>query len=237
MAKHRINAVSKSNIARAALGVTVIASALGANAMTANADTATGVAAATAAKHPATAIAAHKAGAADNDRTETKINVTASQVLAMAKAQVGTSENSYGGGTKFQQWYAGSQRAGETVARDGGSRSAYLNAAWCSMFVSWVGEQTGARPQVGWDAYTVAHAKWFAANDRFGTVAKPGAVVFFAWDGGKSLSDIQHVGFVVKDNQNGTISTIEGNTGNGKVEERVRPKSQVVGYGYPQYAG
>ncbi|WP_240777869.1 hypothetical protein [Nonomuraea basaltis] len=34
----------------------------------------------------------------------------------------------------------------------------------------------------------------------------------------------------------GTISTIEGNTGNGKVEERVRPKSQVVGYGYPEYA-
>ncbi|UBU17285.1 CHAP domain-containing protein [Nonomuraea gerenzanensis] len=234
MAKHRFNAVSKTNIARAALGATVIASALGVNAMTANADTATGVAAATAAKHPATAIAAHKAGA--DDRTETKINVTADQVLAMAKAQVGTSENAAGGGTKFQQWYAASQRAGETVARDGGNRAAYLNAAWCSMFVSWVGEQTGARPQVGWDAYTVAHAKWFAANDRFGTVAKPGAVVFFAWDGGKSLSDIQHVGFVVKDNQNGTISTIEGNTGNGKVEERIRPKSQVVGYGYPQYA-
>ncbi|MGW3342292.1 CHAP domain-containing protein [Nonomuraea rubra] len=235
MAKHRITAVSKSNIARAALGATVIASALGANAMTANADTATGVAAATAARHPDTAIAAHKAGAAD-DRTETKINVTADQVLAMARAQVGTSENASGGGTKFQQWYAASQRAGETVARDGGNRAAYLNAAWCSMFVSWVGEQTGARPQVGWDAYTVAHAKWFAANDRWGTVAKPGAVVFFAWDGGKSLSDIQHVGFVVKDNQNGTISTIEGNTGNGKVEERIRPKSQVVGYGYPQYA-
>ncbi|AQZ64489.1 unnamed protein product [[Actinomadura] parvosata subsp. kistnae] len=236
MAKYRINAVSKTNIARAALGATVLASALGVNAMTANADTATGVAAATAAKHPATALAAHKAGSAD-DRAETKINVTADQVLAMARAQVGTSENAAGGGTKFQQWYANSQRAAETVARDGGSRTAYLNAAWCSMFVSWVGEQTGARPQVGWDAYTVAHAKWFAANHRWGTVAKPGAVVFFSWSGGKSLSDIQHVGFVVKDNQNGTISTIEGNTGNGKVEERIRPKSQVVGYGYPQYAG
>ncbi|MEV4168309.1 CHAP domain-containing protein [Nonomuraea sp. NPDC049709] len=232
MAKHRISAASKTTIARAVLGATVIASALGANAVAANADTATGVAAATAARHPDTAIAAHKAG----DRVEeTKVNVTADQVLALARAQVGTSENSYGGGTKYQQWYAASKRAAETVARDGGNRAAYLNAAWCSMFVSWVGEQTGARPQVGWDAYTVAHAKWFAANHRFGTVAKPGAVVFFSWDGGKSLSDIQHVGFVVKDNQNGTISTIEGNTGNGRVEERIRPKSQVVGYGYPQY--
>ncbi|GGL57352.1 hypothetical protein [Planomonospora parontospora] len=34
----------------------------------------------------------------------------------------------------------------------------------------------------------------------------------------------------------GTITTIEGNTGNGKVEQRIRPKNEVVGYGYPQYA-
>ncbi|MEV0612679.1 CHAP domain-containing protein [Nonomuraea sp. NPDC050404] len=233
MAKHRITAAKKS-IARAALGATVLASGLGVSAGAAQADTATGVAAATAARHPVTAVAAHKAGT--DDRTETKISATAEQVLALAKSQVGTSENASGGGTKYQDWYAASQRAGETVARDGGNRNAYLNAAWCSMFVSWVGEQTGARPQVGWDAYTVSHAKWFAANDRWGTEARPGAVVFFSWGGGKSLSDIQHVGFVVKDNKNGTISTVEGNTGNGKVEERIRPKSQVVGYGYPEYA-
>ncbi|MFC4120273.1 CHAP domain-containing protein [Nonomuraea zeae] len=235
MAKHRFTAAPKI-IARAVLGATIAASALGAHTLTANADTATGAAAATAARHPNAALAAHKAGAKSDRVEETKVNVTADQVLAFAKAQVGTSENAAGGGTKFQQWYAGSQRAAETIARDGGSRAAYLNAAWCSMFVSWVGEQTGARPQVGWDAYTVAHAKWFKANHRFGTLAKPGAVVFFSWSGSKSISDINHVGFVVKDNQDGTISTIEGNTGNGKVEERVRPKSQVVGYGYPQYA-
>ncbi|MGW4793864.1 CHAP domain-containing protein [Nonomuraea sp. NPDC004297] len=235
MAKHRITDVAKSSITRAVLGATVIATALGTGAVTANADTATGVAAATAAKHPNTAIAAHKAGAMD-ERAETTANVTADQVLTLAKAQVGISENAAGGGTKFQQWYADSPRASETVARDGGNRAAYLNAAWCSMFVSWVGEHSGARPQIGWDAYTVTHAKWFAANGRWGTAAKPGSVVFFAWDGGKKLNDIQHVGFVVKDNQDGTISTVEGNTGNGKVEERVRPKSQVVGYGYPSYA-
>jgi hypothetical protein len=34
----------------------------------------------------------------------------------------------------------------------------------------------------------------------------------------------------------GTITTVEGNTGNGKVEQRIRPTSQVVGYGYPQYS-
>ncbi|NUP21090.1 MAG: CHAP domain-containing protein [Streptomyces sp.] len=217
MAKH---AMMTSNIAKLALGATIAATALGATAAV-SAETA----------HRTNAKAASQEAAAKG-----RVNVTAAQVLATARAQVGTSENAQGGGTKFQQWYAASQRAGETVARDGGSRQDYLNAAWCSMFVSWVGEQTGARPQVGWDAYTVAHAKWFAANDRWGTEAKPGAVVFFSWKGGKSLSDIQHVGFVVKDNGDGTISTIEGNTGNGKVEERVRPTSQVVGYGYPSYA-
>ncbi|GAA3688345.1 hypothetical protein GCM10022224_062130 [Nonomuraea antimicrobica] len=236
MAKHRITDTSKSPLVRALVstfvGATVIATALGSHAVTASADSAIGVATATGARHPDAAVAAHKDGA----ESENKVNVTAEQVLALAKSQIGTSENVYGGGTKYQQWYADSQRAAETIARDGGNRTAYLNAAWCAMFVSWVGDQTGARRQIGWDAYTVTHAKWFAANNRFGTVPKPGAVVFFSWGGSKALNDIQHVGFVLKDNQDGTISTVEGNTGNGKVEERVRPKSQVVGYGYPDYA-
>ncbi|MER7618955.1 CHAP domain-containing protein, partial [Nonomuraea wenchangensis] len=185
---------------------------------------------------PAAAGAAATTAQQDVSNRDARVNVSAGQVLDVARAQVGTTENAAGGGTKFQQWYADSARAGETVQRDGGNRNAYLNAPWCSMFVSWVGEQSGARSQIGWDAYTVTHAKWFAANDRWGTEAKPGAVVFFSWSGSKSLSAIDHVGFVVKDNGDGTISTIEGNTGNGKVEERVRPTSQVVGYGYPNYA-
>ncbi|MEU8322153.1 CHAP domain-containing protein [Nonomuraea sp. NPDC048881] len=230
MATHRPIRAPKITYAHAALGAAILASAIGAHATAAAADSAGPAAAAGhSAVAPQTAAQTRKA-------EETQVNVTAQQVLAMAKAQVGTSENAYGGGTKFQKWYADSQRAAETIARDGGTRAMYLNAPWCSIFVSWVGEHTGARPQVGWDAWTVAHAKWFAANDRWGAEARPGAVVFFSWGGSKSLDAIQHVGFVVKDNQDGTISTIEGNTGNGKVEERVRPKSQVVGYGYPQYA-
>ncbi|MEU6797402.1 CHAP domain-containing protein [Nonomuraea wenchangensis] len=202
-----------------------------------------GVAAGTAAHADADvrppARAAHVAQAGANgeagERTQA-VKVTAAQVLATARAQIGTTENAAGGGTKFQDWYATSQRGAETAARDGGSITSYKNAPWCSMFVSWVGEHTGARSQIGWDAYTVTHAKWFEANDRWGTEAKPGAVVFFSWSGSKSLSAINHVGFVVKDNGDGTISTIEGNTGNGKVEQRTRPTSQVVGYGYPTYA-
>ncbi|MER6507362.1 CHAP domain-containing protein [Nonomuraea sp. NPDC001636] len=237
MAKHRLHRAYKLDLAKIALGTTAVAGVLGTHAAV-NADT-------TATAHTATQTAKVAGVAAQprvaqnsaaDESAKGKVNVTAAQVLATARAQVGTSEDANGGGTKFQKWYADSQRAAETAARDGGNRAMYLNAPWCSMFVSWVGEQTGARPQVGWDAYTVTHAKWFAANNRWGTEAKPGAVVFFSWSGSKSLSDIQHVGFVVKDNGDGTISTIEGNTGNGKVEQRVRPTSQVVGYGYPSYA-
>ncbi len=230
MAKRPFTAARKLKITYAVLGTAVAAAALGPQA--AHAETAT--------QHGSTVSSnTNNPGDRAAQRTraeENKIQVTADQVLSVARSQLGVTENSAGGGTPYQRWYADSQRAAETIARDGGTPAGYLNAPWCAMFVSWVGEKTGARPQIGWDAWTVAHAKWFKDNNRFGTLAKPGSVVFFAWNGSKSLDSINHVGFVVKDNQNGTISTIEGNTGNGKVEERVRPKSQVVGYGYPEYA-
>ncbi|GAA0371303.1 hypothetical protein GCM10009530_21850 [Microbispora corallina] len=156
-------------------------------------------------------------------------------VIKLASSQVGISENAYGGGTKFQQWYMSTPRARQTLARDGGKLSAYLNAPWCDMFVSWVGQKLGITPVMGWDSYTVEHARWFSQHGRWGNVPKPGAVVFFAWNGSKSIDDIDHVGFVVKDNGDGTIKTVEGNTGNGAVEVRTRPTDSVAGYGYPYY--
>ncbi|GAA3206846.1 CHAP domain-containing protein [Nonomuraea helvata] len=160
--------------------------------------------------------------------------VTAQEVIRIAESQIGVAENAAGGGTPFQSWYMSSPRAAETVARDGGTPQSYANAPWCAMFVAWVGEKAGARPTVGWDAYTVTWAKWFEANRRWGAVPRPGAVVFFAWQT-KSISGIEHMGLVKQDNRNGTITTIEGNTDDGRVEVRIRPTSQVVGYGYPQY--
>ncbi|MEV7006897.1 CHAP domain-containing protein [Streptosporangium sp. NPDC051022] len=169
-------------------------------------------------------------------KAEKQPRVTAQQVLDLASQQIGISENAQGGGTKFQSWYMSTERAKETTARDGGRIRDYANAPWCAMFVSWVGEHAGIRPTMGWDAYTVTHAKWFKENGHWGTTPKPGAVVYFDWQRGKDLDGIDHVGFLKKDNGDGTITTIEGNTGNGKVEQRVRPTSQVVGYGYPAYS-
>ncbi|MBG0829911.1 CHAP domain-containing protein [Planomonospora sp. ID67723] len=162
--------------------------------------------------------------------------VSAAQLLAVAEQQIGIRENSSGGGTKFHSWYMSSPRVKETIARDGGNVQGYANAPWCDMFVSWVGEQVGIRPTVGWDAYTVSHAQWFQNNRHWGDTPRPGALVFFDWSRGDSIYGIDHVGFVKHDNGDGTITTIEGNTGNGNVEQRVRPESEVVGYGYPVYS-
>ncbi|MEU9886108.1 CHAP domain-containing protein [Sphaerisporangium sp. NPDC051011] len=163
-------------------------------------------------------------------------HVSAQQLLKLAESQIGVSENSLGGGTKFHRWYMESPRAQETVARDGGKISDYANAAWCDMFVSWVGSRLGMEDAVGIDAWTVAHAKWFEQQGRWGETPRPGAVVFFAWNGSKDVDAIDHVGFVIHDNGDGTIKTVEGNTDNGKVQVRTRSTDQVVGYGYPTYA-
>jgi len=160
-------------------------------------------------------------------------SASARQVLKLAEKQVGIAEGK-GGNTKFHDWYVKSQAAKLTAARDGGAVSDYRGAQWCNMFVSWLGAQTGVKG-MGADAYTVAHAKWFKKTGRWGQKAKPGAVVFFNWNGG-GIEGIEHVGMVVKDNGDGTISTIEGNTEN-KVMKKTRDKDQVAGYGYPDYEG
>ncbi|MGI5202924.1 CHAP domain-containing protein [Spirillospora sp. CA-108201] len=162
-----------------------------------------------------------------------KSRPTAAQAIDLARSQVGIEENG-GGETKFQEWYMATSRARETLARDGGSLDGYGDANWCDMFVSWVGEQIGFSDQVGSDAWTIAHARWFQEHGRWGTEPRPGAIVFFAWDGGESLDDIQHVGMVIKKVDDGTIETVEGNTDNA-VRVKERSTDVVVGYGYPDY--
>ncbi|OLT11207.1 hypothetical protein BJF79_04470 [Actinomadura sp. CNU-125] len=164
-------------------------------------------------------------------------DVEASEVIDLAKEQVGIEEEGAGDMTKFHDWYVSTPHAEATAARDGGfSVDAYKGAQWCDMFVSWLGSQTGVK-NMGWDAYTVQHASWFKDNGQWGDEAKPGAVVFYDWGAGSdgSIGDIDHVGIVDKDNGDGTISTIEGNVDN-SVQEKTRDKSEVVGYGYPDYA-
>ena len=102
------------------------------------------------------------------------------------------------------------------------------------MFVSWVGEQVGFSDQIGSDAWTVEHARWFQSHGRWGAEPKPGAIVFYAWSGSKAVKDIRHVGMVVEKVDDDTIETVEGNTGNA-VKIKERSTDDVVGYGYPDY--
>jgi surface antigen len=88
---------------------------------------------------------------------------------------------------------------------------------------------------MGADAWTITHAEWFKDEGRWGSKPKPGAVVFFDWDGGKSLKAIDHVGLVTEVTGDGEFRTVEGNTSNA-VRAKTRTTDQVVGFGYPNYA-
>ncbi|MFI0349824.1 CHAP domain-containing protein [Actinomadura sp. 9N407] len=178
--------------------------------------------------------AAPKASSGAKAQQAQRKKPTADDAIEVARDQVGISENG-DGQTKFQDWYMSTERAQQTVQRDGGSIKGYDDAQWCSMFISWIGEQIGFTDQIGSDAWTIAHARWFQDNDRWGDEPEPGAIVFFAWDGGKGLGDIQHVGMVVEDLGDGRVRTVEGNTSNA-VKVRERSAGQIVGYGYPDYA-
>ncbi|MFD0902738.1 CHAP domain-containing protein [Actinomadura sediminis] len=175
-------------------------------------------------------------GSADGgaEAKEKKSRPTAEDAVTMAKKQVGIEEDA-SGETKFNDWYVKSERSKETVERDGGSLAGYSDAAWCSMFISWVGSQIGASDQFGHDAYTVTHAQWFKDEGRWGTEPEPGAIVFFDWGGSDSIDAIDHVGMVIEKIDDGTVRTVEGNT-DSAVKIRERSASSIVGYGYPEYA-
>jgi CHAP domain len=179
------------------------------------------------------ALALSKKGITDAVKGQRAWLPTANDAVKLATAQVGVTEDASGGGTKFQKWFVSSPWAERGVQRDGGKVSDYADADWCDMFVSWIGAQLGVKG-MGADAFTPTHAQWFKDQGRWGDTPKPGAVVFFSWSGGKSIGDIDHVGMVMKDNHDGTIQTIEGNTDNA-VKIHTRDVSSVVGYGYPEY--
>jgi hypothetical protein len=172
------------------------------------------------------------ANGANTGGQSAKAGASAQDVIKLARTQVGTHEDA-SGNSKFNNWYIGSS-LGELNAHRIGAESAsvYKGQSWCDMFVSWLGQHTGTKG-MGADAYTVSHAQWFKKTGRFGETPKPGAVVFFAWNGG-GIKGVEHVGIVVKDNHDGTINTIEGNTGDA-VKKKVRDTSTVAGYGYPEY--
>jgi hypothetical protein len=87
------------------------------------------------------------------------------------------------------------------------------NVAWCGAFVNWCAKQAGVKiPNC---TYTPAGAMAFVDakkwQDAETATPKPGDIAFFDFPG-DLLDRISHVGIVLKDNGDGTVTTIEGNT-------------------------
>ena len=85
--------------------------------------------------------------------------------------------------------------------------------AWCGAFVNWCAKQAGIKiPNC---TYTPAGATAFMDKNAW-TIAEqadpqPGDIVFFDFPG-DALDRISHVGIVISNNGNGTVTCIEGNT-------------------------
>ena len=157
--------------------------------------------------------------------------------LKIAEAEVGTIEGPKNNETKY------------------GKFTKHDLQPWCRSFGTPYANQVKLKiPNV---VYTPAGVAGFQGLGRWSNAAsakpKPGDIVFFDFvEGG---SPIEHVGIVVKDNGDGTVTTIEGNTSpekkagsqanGGQVAKRIRAYKKnnakkltpyIVGFGSPKWS-
>ena len=92
-----------------------------------------------------------------------------------------------------------------------GAFTGHDGQAWCGSFVMWCAHEIAFKGMPNC-VYTPAGAEAFKGQGRWANheTAKPqpGDIAFFSFDG----KGIEHVGIVVRDNGDGTITTCEGNT-------------------------
>ena len=165
---------------------------------------------------------------------------TVDAIIEVAKKEIGTIEGPKDNETKYGKW------------------TGVNFQPWCQSFVSWCAFTSGLdAKKYPKTASTVAAADWFKKNDRWADARNddptPGDWIFFDFpDDG--VNRISHVGLCIKNNGDGTIQVIEGNTsGTAKGDQRnggmcveknrayVKNKkgilNAVVGWGRPVYAG
>lgn len=166
---------------------------------------------------------------------------TATRIIEVAKAEVGTIEGPKDNETKYGKWTG-------------------MNfQPWCQSFVSWCGFTSGLDPKkYPKSAATIAASDWFKKNNRWADARNDdpsaGDWIYFDFpDDG--VNRISHVGICIKNNGNGTIQVIEGNTsGTAKGDQRnggmcvektrayvkdnkLKLLNAVVGWGRPVYVG
>jgi hypothetical protein len=125
---------------------------------------------------------------------------------------------------------------------------------WCGSFVNWCGAEAGVKipntvyTPAGANAYKKAKA-W---EDAETATPQPGDIAYFDFPS-DNVDRISHVGIVVKNNGDGTVTCIEGNTSStrkgdqrngGQVAARVRAYKKgakkglplaIVGFGRPKF--
>ena len=167
--------------------------------------------------------------------------VTANNVLDLARSQIGTKATSVKQ-CKYNTWFYGSPVSGPAYN-------------WCAVFVCWVFSHAEALDLIfGMNANCGVMASAFQSRSQLvyhkdysllqAEELRAGDVVFFHWSNNRSVYcpgvyTCDHVGVVESVNVDGTITSIEGNTGgssNGEVMRRVRSMSVVSCAGRPAYA-
>jgi hypothetical protein len=160
---------------------------------------------------------------------------TAERLIEVAKAEVGVIEGPKDNETKY---------------------GAFMKAnfqPWCGSFVNWCANEAGVK--VPNTVYTPSGAAAFKKNGAWidGDVAdpEPGDIAYFDFPS-DGVDRISHVGIVIKDNEDGTVWCIEGNTtskksgsqrNGGEVCKQLRAYKKnkagvmisIVGFGRPKY--
>ena len=141
----------------------------------------------------------------------TAIQGSAARVIEIATAEIGTVEGPKNNETKYGAF----------------TKENFL--PWCGSFCQWVFNQAAVKiPNVvGTIAGAAAFKKAKTWSDVKGATPQPGDLAFFSFPGEATAGEICHIGIVVKDNGDGTVTTIEGNTS--KDSWLVKGKSQSNG--------
>ncbi len=149
--------------------------------------------------------------------------VTASQVLDLARSQIGVKATDVKR-CKYNKWYYGADVSGSSYD-------------WCEVFIQWLFAQLNASEMLYLKTANVGYqALEFNKKGKLVTKNfKPGDIVIFSWSGQNStwisgVKTLDHIGIIEEVNSNGTYTTIEGNTGNssnGEVKRCTRNASQI----------
>lgn len=149
---------------------------------------------------------------------------TVGNLINIAAGEVGYTEHPSGSnGNKYGEWYG-------------------MNyVPWCAIFISYCFDKVSLplpiRSSKGF-AYCPDGVSWFRQRGQWFQDPKAGDVVFFCWRG-DGIAD--HVGIVESVKSDGSIISIEGNTGvgndanGGEVMRRTRTRGIILGFGRPPY--